>query len=328
MEEKIKIHLHPNVYETLMKDCEAFEFFKGTTLELNKNAFLTALINHFYLKYQEKEDQLFSLLKKHFPDLKEDEIYAVVQDLNRYENDREKDNFSSVISLKPTKASKGTLSYIENYFLGHVSMSEFFRNLFSFYATFPQDEREKIIFRDTYDILMKAIKKQKCVFIVTKKKENCQQEIMPYALCSSKEEMHCYLIAKQNSEIKAFRLSRIVSVTPLMKSCSFQDDEIELSKKMMTYGPQFLYQNHEEPVIIRLTEKGERIYKHHYIHRPPYVYKEKNFYTFYCSHDQILNYFKRFGKEAYIITPKYLQSEIYKFYKSATEFYSLEGKKK
>lgn len=87
-------------------------------------------------------------------------------------------------------------------------------------------------------------------------------------------------------------------------------------------------QNHEEPVIIRLTEKGERIYKHHYIHRPPYVYKEKNFYTFYCSHDQILNYFKRFGKEAYIITPKYLQSEIYKFYKSATEFYSLEGKKK
>ncbi len=66
-------------------------------------------------------------------------------------------------------------------------MSEFFRNLFSFYATFPQDEREKIIFRDTYDILMKAIKKQKCVFIVTKKKENCQQEIMPYALCSSKE---------------------------------------------------------------------------------------------------------------------------------------------
>ena len=84
MEEKIKIHLHPNVYETLMKDCEAFEFFKGNTLELNKNAFLTALINHFYLKYQEKEDQLFSLLKKHFPDLKEDEIYAVVQDLNRY----------------------------------------------------------------------------------------------------------------------------------------------------------------------------------------------------------------------------------------------------
>ena len=328
MEEKIKIHVSLRVYEVLLKDCEAFEFYKGNTYELNKNAFLTALINNYYLAYQEKENALFAFINKHFPNSSNDAITLAVQDFNRREIAKEDEPFSSILSLKPTKASSAALAYIEKYLLKHTTLSEFFRNLFSSYALLPQDEREKIIFKENYEKIMEAIQKQKTIFVVTKKKENIQQEIMPYAIASSKEEMHCYLIGKHNEEVKAFRLSRITSITILLHPTFFTEEEITLCKKMIAFGPQFLYHAHEEPVIIRLTEKGEKMYHHHYIHRPFYTYKEKNFYTFYCSHDQILNYFKRFGKEAYIITPKYLQTEIYKFYKTATEYYAQEGKKK
>ena len=46
MEEKIKIHLSKDVYDVLIKDCEAFEFYK-TNGQINKNAFLTKLINNY-----------------------------------------------------------------------------------------------------------------------------------------------------------------------------------------------------------------------------------------------------------------------------------------
>ena len=61
MEEKIKIHLTNNVYVTLIKDCEAFEFYK-TNGELNKNAFLSKLILNYYLTFQEKENLLINLI--------------------------------------------------------------------------------------------------------------------------------------------------------------------------------------------------------------------------------------------------------------------------
>ena len=50
MEEKIKIHITTKVYNTLLKDCEAFEFYKSNG-ELNKNAFLSKLFLNYFLSY-------------------------------------------------------------------------------------------------------------------------------------------------------------------------------------------------------------------------------------------------------------------------------------
>ena len=47
MEDKIKIHLTPYVYDIILKDCEAFEFYKSNG-ELNKNSFLSKLILNYY----------------------------------------------------------------------------------------------------------------------------------------------------------------------------------------------------------------------------------------------------------------------------------------
>ena len=142
MEEKIKIHLTKKVYDTLLKDCEAFEFLKKDNISLNKNAFLITLINNYYLTYYENEQKLFDLIKN---TIKEETSFNKIDDiskkivskLNKITSIPSNDKLSCIINLKPTKDSLTSLSYIEKYLLKDYSMSEFFRNLFS--SSVPED---------------------------------------------------------------------------------------------------------------------------------------------------------------------------------------------
>ena len=326
MEEKIKIHLSKNVYDTLIKDCEAFEFFKSDGITLNKNAFLIALVNNYYLSYQCEENNLLELVSKTIEEVSNvsniDEISKeIVGKLNKMKSAPNKEKVSSVISLKPTKDSQAALSYIENYLLKDCSISEFFRNLFTSYSSLPQDQREKIIFKEQYDTILKAIKRKKKIFFTTKRGKDSNHESHPYAIATSKEELHCYLLTKFHDECRSYRLNRIQSVTILNEESKFLDDEVELFEKMIKYGPEFMYDKNEGTIMIYLTERGKQMYHTHYVHRPIVDFVEGNYYTFSCSYDQIYSYFRRFGKEAFIVTPKELQLKIYQFHKKAKAEY-------
>ena len=121
MEEKIKIHITTKVYNTLLKDCEAFEFFKNDNITLNKNAFLNTLINNYYLLFNEKEQTLYNLIKDSLENVVSNKnleytTNELVSKLNKINNNQEKDKVSKIINLKPTKESIAALSYIEDYF--------------------------------------------------------------------------------------------------------------------------------------------------------------------------------------------------------------------
>ena len=70
------------------------------------------------------------------------------------------------------------------------------------------------------------------------------------------------------------------------------------------------------------------MYKAHYVHRPNYDYVENDYYYFSCSYTHIKTYFRRFGKEAYIVSPNILQKDFIKFYKQAHESYQENGRLK
>ena len=111
MDEKIKIHLSKNVYDTLIKDCEAFEFFKSDGFSLNKNAFLITLVNNYYLNYQSEENKLIDLISKTIEEVSNvsniDEISKeIASKLNKLKSAPNKEKVSSVISLKLTKDSQ------------------------------------------------------------------------------------------------------------------------------------------------------------------------------------------------------------------------------
>ena len=330
MEEKIKIHLSKEVYSTLLKDCEAFEFYKNNG-ELNKNAFLSKLINNYYLSYQDKENVLITLiekeLKEEVKDYKELTL-RIVNKLNKLTSSPNKEKFSTIISFKPTKDTQMALSYVEKYLLNQTGLSEFFRNMFTSYCSLPQDQREKIIFKNQYETLLKAIRENKKVFFTTKYGKDSTHESSPYSITMSKEELHCYLLTKYNNKCKTYRLNRIEEVTIINEPRDLDEENIKLFEKMIEHGPQFTYEDNEEIIIVKLTEKGKQLYKSHYVHRPNVDFIEGDYYYFSCSHVHIKTYFRRFGKEAYIVSPYSLQKDFIKFYRKAEESYIENGRLK
>lgn len=330
MEEKIKIHLTPYVYEILLKDCEAFEFFKSSG-ELNKNAFLSKLILNYYLSYQEKENTLISIIEKELiteTNEYKDITLRLVNKLNKLQTSLNKEKYSSLISYKPTKETQMALSYIEKYLLNGSSLSEFFRNLFSSYSSLPQDQREKIIFKTQYETILKAIKEDKKIFFTTKQGRGSNHESSPYSITTSKEELHCYLLTKYNNKCKTYRLNRIEEVTIINEKRDLVEEDINSFNRIIQHGPQFVYEEDESTIIIKLTEKGKLLFRSHYIHRPIVDFIDGDYYYFSCAYSHIKTYFRRFGKEAYIVSPSILQKDFIKFYRQASESYSQNGRLK
>ena len=90
----------------------------------------------------------------------------------------------------------------------------------------------------------------------------------------------------------------------------------------LKYGVEYpLLSANEEPVIVRLNDKGLKLYKRIYLYRPTPDKIEGNDYYFYCSHGQIIHYFKRFGSNAVIISPKELLTKMKNYYFAAGKKY-------
>ena len=79
--------------------------------------------------------------------------------------------------------------------------------------------------------------------------------------------------------------------------------------------------NENEPVKIALSSKGIKLYNRIYLYRPDYEDVKNNIYTFNGTFDHILQYFRRFGKEAFIISPLSLRKKMEYFYSEAYKRY-------
>ena len=333
MTEKLKINVTKRTADILEKDAESFEFFKADGRTLNKNALLTQLIVNYYERFRTQEEELFSYLmgavgkETH---LKKGELETMCRTIASHVRKREaaplKERFDCTVSVKPTRASEPVLDYIEAYLLGGSSLSEYFRNLFSSYAALPQDEREKIVFRPQYEALERAIAAKKKVFLSTQRTREKGYELSPYRIAASKEELHCYLLAARGNECVPIRLSRILSVTPLAKDAEFSPEQLSLFARMLAFGPQFRYGKREEEAVVQFTAHGMEMYRALYVHRPVPVSVENNTFTFACSHQQLMQYLVRFGRDAFVVRPASLRERIRTFYALAGKKYASAGR--
>lgn len=325
--EKLKIYVTARIAEILEKDAEGFEFFKKDGRTLNKNALLTKLIVNYHGKFTQDQEELLTFLRRRIgAELQNSEarLNALCFDLCERLNERNAaqsgEKFNVLISLKPTKESEPILEYIEQYCLSGRTLSEYFRSMFASYASLPQDEREKIIFKPQYDAIAKAIADKKAVFLTMNNGRESKLEVAPYALSRSKEELHLYLIAAQKSCL-TIRLSRILSVRQLPTDAVFTERQKEIAEKMIKYGAQFTFRPNEQEVVVELTAKGMEKYKKIYVHRPIPVKVEGNRFYFECSYVQIIQYFIRFGYDAKIVAPQTVRDEICWFHRNALRQY-------
>jgi len=326
--EKLKIYVTERIANILEKDAEGFEFFKADGRTVNKNALLTNLIVNYYNNFTKQQTELLTFFKNKIgPSVSvgERKLNELCFDLCERLNERNAapngEKFDRLVSFKPTKESEPVIEYIERYCLMGRTLSEYFRSMFASYAALPQDKRELIVFKPQYDALIKAIKEKKRVFITTRRSYDKRTECAPYEIVSSKEELHCYMLAAMGS-CNPIRLSRIVSVTQLASDAEFTQSQIALFEKMKTYGPQFIYGANDEEVLVELTKKGIEKFKAIYVHRPIPTKVENNYYYFDCSRSQIVQYFVRFGQDARIIYPQHIRDEVFNFHRRALDRYA------
>lgn len=328
MEEKIKIYIGRRTRDILYKDMELFEFFKSGMV-LNKNDFLNTLLANYFEAYQEAGNARYDALKKKLREagLKElaaGEVADEIMHMTKYSRDDPDGKYDVTLSLKPTKKTSDIIAYIQSSLLAHTSLSQYFRDMFEAYTAMPQDEREKIIFRDSYEKIRQAIAEDRMIYFINRRTRNrIEHTVSPWSVASAKEELFNYVLYQQDGRPGTIRLSRISGVILLNRRRDLTAESISCLKRMEQYGPQFLIQSERE-ICVRLSEEGMRQYRYRYVHRPETTRIEGNLYYFNCSENQVLQYFSRFGRHAVIISPQDLTEQMYGFHSSARKAYQKE----
>lgn len=322
LEEKIKIYVSKRTKEILDKDAELFEFTKKDG-SINRNEFLNTLIINYYSSYEEDNKKMIDSIKKELVGLNIDKDRVsdkLAHIINQKKIKSDLDNFSEVLSLKPTKASQDTIIFIQNTALNNITLSNYFRDMFMSYTSLPQDEREKIIHIDVYNTLLKAIDEGKTISLITEKKPDKIQLVLPYKMSSSKEELFNYLLCEAFNKPMTFRLSRIKKAIINNEKAILKKEIVENLKLMDEYGPQYII-NKQVEICVYLTDTGMEMFETHYNLRPVPYKKEGNYYYFKASKTQVTFYFRRFGYHAHIISPSEVEEEMRRFFEDSAREY-------
>lgn len=324
MDEKIKISLSKNILELLKKDCAEFKIVKETG-QPNMNAFINTLIINFYESFSANEEHLHQELKnalsvvpEYYKEQAFENIVKIFAKRSDYTNDKKS---SSTFSFKPTKVSEKALLYVEHVLLQNESLSSFYRRMFLAYAQKTKNEREKIIHRENFEILQKAIKQstQVCLQLQSGAVMN---NISVYAISPSKDELFNYVLLCDNKHNLTIRLASLKTVSIIPTASHIPEENQILFDRQIACAAQYpMYSTDNEPIKVQLTEKGKKLFEKIYLYRPTPVSIEGDIYTFNCSANQLLYYFERFGENALILSPKKLGIFMRNYYHFALKKY-------
>ena len=162
MTEKYKIYIPEDMKSRLLNDAELFEFYKNDG-SLNLNAFLKELLINYFDEYRERKEQLLNTILKdlgEFPTISGKDAETIADKIiNTYmKSDKYRSDRSTAITLTVSGRSLDVMLAIENNLLTDISLSQYINDLLSSYLSIARHDREKIIFRDTFEELTEAIR--------------------------------------------------------------------------------------------------------------------------------------------------------------------------
>lgn len=323
MIEKIKISVPEKIYEVLRKDAKDFRILKPSGEE-NLNAFINTLVVNFYEEFSANDESLRESIMGALADIPEkyakEAFHKVMNAIIKKE--KEEDLGKSVaLSFKPTKASESVTIHIENVLLKNEAISSFYRRLFIAYSRKLKNEREKIIHKQNYEILLSAAKKdlQVCISL-----DNGQiyNDVSVYAIEPAKDELFNYALCYSNEKNQTLRLAKIKTVSLIAKNAEIPKEAQIMFDRQIEAGAQYpIYSTDNEPIRVQLSKKGRELFDKIYLYRPMPTAIEGDVYIFNCSANQVLYYFERFGSEALILSPKKLGIFMRNYYYFALKKY-------
>ena len=339
--EKINIYVPQNIGVLLENDVVQFEILKKDGYTVNKNKFLTMLIQGYYETYMQEAQNKYKSICGILADkglTKETQSEIANEILTKMilpEVPTRKGKNPIRLSLKPTKETTPLIKHILEDLGAEDYISQFFCRMLMSYSENPFWIREHILFKENYEFLAKACEEECPVRFTTIWNVVDMHEVIPYKIVVGQEEMHNYLLCGEKNKItgkweaKSYRLNRI-------NNLRFGNNRIPLSRdvklnldKMIYYAPQHAI-NQQREICIKLSEKGVRLMNRIYRGRPKVERKvtdgNKYYYYFMCSEEQVFWYFSRFaGKDAEIIYPDDCRNRMIEFHKKTTDVYERIG---
>ena len=309
MLEKIKINLPERVADVLRKDAEDFRITKSGG-GINLNALVNLLVVNFYEEFSADEEALHDGIRHALRSLpeayKRDAFDGVIRAIRGQERGEEEPGRTVALSFKPTRASERAVIHIENVLLSTESLSSFYRRMMVAYSRKAKPDREKIICRDNYRELQRAIRhgRQVCISIDS---GEIYRAASVYAVEGGRDEYFNYVLFYSDGKNRTVRLSKVRTVSHLTSKSGIPEPNRELFLRQIECGAQYpMHFSDSEPILVRLTDRGRMLFNRIYLYRPTPTSVDGDVYTFNCSENQLLYYFERFGSDALILSPKRL----------------------
>lgn len=322
--EKIKVNLSYLTYSTIINDAEAFQIYKANG-EINKNEIFNRIVANLstydFENKAKKKNKYYDILSDVIADSKTiNDLIEKLEQANEINKIKRNDVYDQVVMIRPTKVYEDVFNKIIYNYLDNTSISSYFRNLFDYYASLYQEERERIIFKKELDRVNEAIKHSLSIKI---KIGNSISTFNVYKVVSSKEKLFNYVLGVMETPSNkrktiSLHLNKVKDVIIINKSTILHKNEIEMLDNMIKVGPQFIAGEFIDAKV-QLTNLGLRKYRNIFLNRPVPYKKEENIFYFKCSRNQLFQYFSRFGVDAFVIEPKILRDDLLKFHQSSYE---------
>ena len=330
MTEKYKIYIPEEMRLRLLNDAELFDFCKKDG-SVNLNGFLKELLLQYFDEYRETKERLLDTILSDlsaFSSISREDADAIADKImNSYMRNTEfKSERNAAITLTVSGRSLDIMHSIENNMLSRVSLSQYLNDFFSSYLSISRKDRERILFQDIFEELNTAIRKNSIIRFTSTSAPKVIFTVQPYCIAASKEEQCNYLLCTDHASgiPRTFRISRIHAL--FTSSDKFLPDESRKAELQEIAGrsPQAASKSVEAKVLF--TDKGMQ--KFHLVtkNRPDVLRKEGNTLYFHWPRLQLEAYFRRFGKEAVILSPEECRESMRFFYKKAWEAYRKKEK--
>lgn len=330
-EHKIRIPLSRHAYITMLSDMSIFD------LPIQAN-----FINRIIMNYKDDAIASLSTHLKH--------KHAEYQELFA-SSDIDPSLLGLVIDHmlldEKNKASLKIASYLQNkeitklYHINNENMefltqefddSEYYRQrpgsyvkaLLEEYSQLSFIEREKIVLKETYEIIDSACAQHKILKIKTGNPAQTYT-VYPYKIISDPLNVQDYLVCySQNDETStkkeaSFSLLRIKKVKSYSQSAFLSKNDIARLENSIAKKSVAFFVGDSEKIVVRLTSVGKEWYQRRLYNRPEVadINEARNEYLFYCPEWQARMYFLPFGENAEILQPSSLREEFRQIYEKA-----------
>lgn len=317
----------------------------------NSKAIRTKFINKVFAEFaQYANSTITTALDNYKTHLKNIASDIDEKSLDKLVDFKEKELIERYVNIKPTEKigrininNSNTEFIEENYELAYyyrktdkseyANPGRYIESVIEEYCALPNIEREKIFFKEYFEIFNNAITNRSFVEIImvdgngSKKK----YKVSPYLISPDDSHKYIYLVGlstkcNDNAEeqLRSFRLSKIHSLKKQGNSKTFFSENIkkEFDERIKSKGVMWLNSSFES-VKIKFTSEGLKNLKSSTHQRPQILDQiDENIYVFEGSRLQIYNYFFKFGKSIEIIEPEKIRKQFKDRYKNGYDVYN------